>query len=609
MCGIFAYTGENGNSLEILLNGLKTLEYRGYDSAGIYSPKSGLFKAVGQVKKLEEKLQLKKEEGISSGIAHTRWATHGSPTENNCHPHRDCSGRIHLVHNGIIENYKELKGDLIKKGHTFKSETDSEVIAHLIEGFLKKEDTKDAIIKSLNKVRGTFGLVITDSQNEGKLFVARMGSPVVLGLGENQNFVASDPSAILKHTKDVIYLDDGELAILDKSHHDIFNFLDQSKVEKESEEIFWDAQEIQKSGYKHFMLKEIMEEADVLEKAINGRIILEEGLVKLGGLDDVKDKLGEIDRIIIVACGTASYAGMYIRYILEEYAGIEANIEIASEFRYRQPVLDKKTAVLAVSQSGETADTLACIKETKRRGVMTLGIVNVVGSSIARETDAGIYTHSGPEISVASTKAFISQITVGVLLAVFLGRQRNMSVKTAKEILTELKLLPEKMRQILSDTSKIEGMTEKYSKYKNFFFLGRKYNTATANEGSIKLKEIAYVHSESYPTGEMKHGPIALIDENFASIVVVPTDSVYDKNISNIQEIKARKGPVLAIIDSNDSLNENILDDYILVPKTIEVLSPILNTVPLHLFAYYFALYLGREIDKPRNLAKSVTVE
>ncbi len=608
MCGIFAYTGTKGKDAgKVLLDGLLSLEYRGYDSAGIFTPESGSVKTPGAVTELKKKVP--QDFTGKSGIAHLRWATHGEPTEKNAHPHSDCGGEIWIVHNGIIENFKELKAMLSKKGHTFASDSDTEILAHLIEEHLKKEkDFAKAALAALNDVRGTYGLAMQYKGEPDKLIAARMGSPIVLGLGDGEHFIASDPSPILPHTKKVVFLEDGEVAELTPKGHKIYK-LDSTQVKRKAEEIDWSAEEAQKGGYEHFMMKEIMEGPEVIENTLRGRLIPEKGLAKLGGLESVAEKLKDIQRIIITACGTASYAGLVGEYMLEEHARIPVEVEIGSEFRYKNPVIDANTAVLAISQSGETLDTLEAVREGKRHGALTLGIVNAVGSTIARETDAGVYNHAGPEISVASTKAFLSQLTALALLTIFLGRQRGMSAEKGKEIARALTALPKKVQTILDSREKIEALAKKYAGNRDFLFIGRKYNYPVAYEGAIKLKELSYIHAEGYGAGEMKHGPIAMIDENFPTMVLATKDSVYDKVSSGIQQIKARKGPVIAVATEGDTEITEIADDVIYVPATIEMLSPILNVVPLQLFAYYFAKEKGLNVDRPRNLAKSVTVE
>ncbi|MDB5237901.1 MAG: glmS [Candidatus Kaiserbacteria bacterium] len=606
MCGIFAYTGEK-DAGAILIDGLTSLEYRGYDSAGIYLPDSGCIKAAGPVSELRKKIP----GGLKghSGIAHLRWATHGEPTEENAHPHSGEAGEIWVVHNGIIENFKELKEKLQKAGHTFKSSTDTEVMPHLIEEHMKAEpDFEKATFKALNEIRGTYGMAIQYKNEPDKIIAARMGAPVVIGLGEGENFVASDASPILRHTRQVVYLHDGEVAVLTPTIHSIYT-LDALKVERQAEEVDWSTEVAQKGGYEHFMLKEIMEGPEVVENTLRGRLIPEQGLARLGGLERVAGRLGEMERIIIVGCGTAYYAGLTGEYMLEEFSGLPVEVELGSEFRYRKPVLNNRTILLAISQSGETADTLEAIREGKRRGALTLGIVNTVGSTIARETDAGVYNHAGPEIGVASTKALVSQLTALALLTIFLGRQRTMAASEGSEIAAALLALPEKIRMILETREAIEAMAKKYAASRDFLYIGRKYNYSLAFEGALKLKEISYIHAEGCGAGEMKHGPLAMIDENFPTLAIAPQDSVYEKMLSNIQEIKARKGPVIALTTEGNTDIESLTSDILYVPKTIEMLQPILNVVPLQLFAYYFAKEKGLNVDRPRNLAKSVTVE
>lgn len=606
MCGIFAYTGKK-DSLPILLDGLTSLEYRGYDSAGVFIAETGAVKSVGAVENL--KLKIKGDIKGKSGIAHLRWATHGEPTEVNAHPHHDTKENIWVVHNGIIENFKELREALTKQGSVFLSSTDTEVLAHLIGYYLEeKKDFEKAVIAALNDVKGTYGIAVSYKNEPEKIIAARLGAPVVLGIGDGENFIASDPSPILRHTKDVIFLQDGEVVVITPLTHVVYT-LDSTQIKREKETIEWEVEQVKKGGYEHFMLKEIMEGPEVIENTIRGRLIVEEGLAKLGGLEMVADKLRTMKRIIIVGCGTAYYAGLVGEYMLEEYAGILVEVEVGSEFRYRKPLIDEHTILLAISQSGETADTLEAIREAKRKGALTLGIVNTVGSTIARETDAGIYNHAGPEMGVASTKAFVSQLTALSLLTLFLGRQREMSLTMGKRIATEIKLLPEKIKQITAKKEDIQVVAKKYSDSRDFLYIGRKYNYPIAFEGALKLKEVSYIHAEGYGAGEMKHGPLAMIDDHFPTMAIAPSDSVYEKNISNIQEIKARKGKVISIVTEGDNQLKDLSDDTITIPKTLEMLSPILSIVPLQLFAYYFATIKGLNVDRPRNLAKSVTVE
>ncbi|MFA5871993.1 MAG: glutamine--fructose-6-phosphate transaminase (isomerizing) [Parcubacteria group bacterium] len=609
MCGIVGYIGKN-QALPILLDGLKRLEYRGYDSAGlsVFTGEEIITqKAVGKVAQLENKLNGQKIPGCS-GIAHTRWATHGKPSEVNAHPHQDCTGDIILVHNGIVENYKELKADLQKMGHKFKSETDTEVIVHLVEEYYKQVPLEEAVWRTLAHIEGTYGIVLMCKTEPGKLFIARHGSPLVLGVIDDGYIIASDVAPIVCHTDRVIYLEDGEMARVEKDCFEITNFK-RKKVKKEISKIDWTLEEAEKKGYPHFMLKEIMEQPESVANTLLGRCLVETGNVRLGGLESAKDQLREIERIIIVACGTARLAALTGEYMLEEYAGIPTEVDYAHEFRYRKPLIDKHTALIAVSQSGETADTLAAVREAKEKGALTLGVVNVVGSTIARETDAGVYNHSGPEIAVASTKAFTSQLTVMALLTVMLGRQRDMSLVTGRRILEELDAMPAKIKKILAKDKEIKQIAKKYHKAENFALLGRKYNFPIAMEGAIKIKELSYIHAEGFASGEMKHGPIAMIDKSFPSIILMPKDSVYEKNFSGMQEIKARSGKVIAIGSEGDRELKKVADDVILIPKTLEMLTPILAVIPLQLFAYHFAAQRGSDVDKPRNLAKSVTVE
>ncbi len=608
MCGIVGYLGKNGALLP-LIDGLKRLEYRGYDSSGValHSGKEiKAVKAVGRIKELEKKTGVLDMEG-KLGIAHTRWATHGKPSEENAHPHSDCSGKIWLAHNGIIENYKELKKKLEEKGHKFSSRTDTEVIAHLIED-LYAGDLADALRKTLKLLKGAYGIVLIHEDHPDKIMAAKKGSPLAIGLGDGETIIASDVSAMVARTKRVIYLDDGEIAEISGSDLRIFS-VENVKIEKEEKEINWDVKEAEKKGFPHFMLKEMFEQPESIMDSIRGRVIEGEGRAKLGGFDEVSEKLRNINRIIIAACGTAMHAGMVGEYMLEEYAGIPTEVECASEFRYRNPVIGEKTALLAVSQSGETADTLAAIREAKGKNALALGIVNAVGSSIAREVDAGVYNRIGPEIAVASTKAFTSQLAIMALLTVYLGRQRGMPLAAGERAIKELFLIPDKIKTILARNGEIKKIAEKYAGAENFFYLGRKYNAPTALEGALKLKELSYIHAEGLPSGEMKHGSIALIDEKFPSMFICPKDSVYEKNVSNMEEIKSRGGRVIAVASEGDEKIKQIADDVIYVPETMEMLSPILASVPLQLFAYHIAVLRNLDVDKPRNLAKSVTVE
>lgn len=626
MCGIVGYIGK-GSAKEALLEGLKRLEYRGYDSAGIAlyvskeNQKNGskkvreikkgkvvVVKAAGKVSALGFALE-KVRVDSHAGIAHTRWATHGKPSEKNAHPHIDDAKRVALVHNGIIENYKELKDVLQKKGHRFVSETDSEVIAQLIGEKMKTQSFEESFFSALRDIRGAYAIVAISAEDPHKIIAARMSSPLVLGIGKDEYILASDASAIVAHTDRVVYIDDGESVILTPSGYSVRTLKNVRKRSKKVETLDWSSDQAQKQGFAHFMLKEIYDQPNSVTDTMRGRVLLESGNVRLGGLRLVGNRLRDIDRIILVGCGTARCAGLAGEYMLEEYAGIPVEVEYAHEFRYRKPILDKKTAVIAISQSGETADTLAAIREAKNKGTLTLGIVNAVGSTIARETDAGVYNHAGPEIAVASTKAFTSQLTVLALLTVLLGRQRGMSLVTGQRIVRELQNIPKKMQIILDDAESIKKIAKKYSKYEHFFFLGRKYNHPVALEGAIKLKEVSYAHAEGLATGELKHGPIAMIDEQFPSFFLAPNDSVYEKSITGIEEVRARGGKIIALATKGDARIRKAAHDVIEIPKTLEMLTPMLSVIPLQLFSYFVSVFRGLDVDKPRNLAKSVTVE
>lgn len=606
MCGIVGYVGSK-QATPILLEGLKTLEYRGYDSAGL-SIQGKILKTIrseGKISKLEEKVEKFEIDG-TCGIAHTRWATHGVPQESNAHPHRDCTGDISIVHNGIVENYRELKTLCETSGHTFTSDTDSEVLAHMIEDQLTKGHSLFLSVKNvLARVRGTYGLVVLSKQHPQMLVVARMGSPLVIGIGEGEYIVASDVSAVTPHTKEVVYLDDGEMAVVTSKGIQLDGI--QKAIESDRiSTIDWDIETITKGGYEHFMLKEIMEQPEVIENSIRGRIDKEKRQSVLGGLKEVRDQLTQIDRLVIVGCGSAYYAGLVGEYMFEELAGIPVEVELASEFRYRKPILTNRTAVLAVSQSGETADTLEAIREAKRKRVLTLGLVNVVGSSIARETNAGVYNHIGPEIGVASTKAFVSQLTILVLMAMYIAQVRHRDV--SKTLIDDLMKLPTHIQKILQKREEINKIVSMLSDAEHCLFLGRTFHTPIAYEGALKLKEVSYIHAEGYSSGEMKHGPIALINSTFPCVALCPNDEVFEKNWSNIQEIQAREGRIVAI--TTDDLEKTLpVFAQISIPKVHPVLQPILSTIPLQLLAYKMAVSRNLNPDKPRNLAKSVTVE
>lgn len=604
MCGIIGYVG-NRTAAPVLLEGLRTLEYRGYDSAGIYVPGYGAVKAVGPIDNLVAKIT-DTIPGVT-GIGHTRWATHGAPTEVNAHPHLDMSQNIALVHNGIIENFRELKEGLIMQGITFDSETDSEVLAKLI-GSLYTGDICQAVQDALQRVRGTYGIVVAATEHPDLLVTASMGSPIVLGIGKDGNLISSDSSALLAHTRDVIYLEDGECAVVKKASYEI-RTLQGKKLQKTPQTVEEDFQVVQKAGYEHFMLKEIFEAPEVIRNTIRGRLQVDKGLAKLGGLEPVLDTLTSLKRLVIVGCGSAYYAGQVGRYMLEEYAGLATEVELGSEYRYKKNLPDADSAVLAITQSGETADTLASVREAKRLNLLTLGIVNSVGSSIARETDAGVYNHAGPEVAVASTKAFISQLTALVLLTLLLGREKDMSAATGKQIAQELQQLPEVLEKYLKDTSDIKAVATKYAHYKDAMFIGRQLQAPIAYEGSLKLKEVTYIHAEAYAGGELKHGSIAMLDENFPIIALVPQDDIYEKMVSNIEEAKARKAPILAIASEGDKQIQEVADDVLYIPQVHPILQPIVSTIPLQLLAYYIGVEKGLNVDRPRNLAKSVTVE
>lgn len=609
MCGIVGYVGGR-SATPILLEGLHRLEYRGYDSAGLALLTDGqiqVVRSVGRIDRLQEKVAGMELRG-QTGIGHTRWATHGKPTESNAHPHSDCHGRFVVIHNGIIENYALIKRGLQERGHRFQSETDTEVIAHLLEENWDG-DLASTVRKTTAALTGTFGLAILSSYVPGTIALARRGSPLLVGIGNEEMFGASDVAAILSHTKQVVYLEDEDLAILRATSYEISSLQQGTPIRRDQHTVEWEIAAAEKQGFDHFMMKEIFEQPDAVINAMRGRLLEEEGTARLGGLDSVREKLRSADHVIIVSCGTSYYAGLIGRYIIETNTDIAVEVELASEFRYRKLNLKPGTVVLAISQSGETADTLAAVREAKRKGVPVLGLVNVVGSTIARETAAGIYNHAGPEIGVASTKAFVSQLAILYLLTLLLSRERNISIAEGKKFIAALQSLPGKITQILANSETIREIAERYSVFRNFMFIGRKYNFPIAMEGALKLKEISYIHSEGYAAGEMKHGPIALIHPEFPTVCIAPQGDSYEKILSNLQEIKARSGPVLAIATEGDSEIGRLADDVIYVPGIEERYSPFLTVIPLQLFAYHVAKFKGCEIDKPRNLAKSVTVE
>lgn len=610
MCGIVGYVGAK-RAVPIIMSGLRRLEYRGYDSAGIAVLESNRIEIRKQAGKLSELENFICGETFAGtiGIGHTRWATHGVPNTNNAHPHTGESSEIALIHNGIIENYAALKVELQKKGHEFHTDTDTETIVHLIEEFYAScASLEMAVREALACVKGTFGIAVISQKEPGKIVVARHGSPLVLGYGEGEFLVASDASAIVGLTRQVGYLEDNEMAILTKEGI-VTKTLDDQPVEKKVEEITFDVSQIEKQGYEHFMLKEIFEQSSTITDAMRGRLIMEEGISKLGGLGEFVDRLVQARKIILTACGTSWHAALAGEYMIEEFARINVEVEYASEFRYRNPILEEGTVVIAISQSGETADTLAAMREAKRRGATVLGICNVVGSTIARESDAGVYIHAGPEIGVASTKAFTSQLTVLALLTLLLARKRNMSVVEGKQIVAEIQQISQKVRAILTANDHIREIAERYQDKRNFLYLGRGYHFPVALEGALKLKEISYIHAEGYPAAEMKHGPIALIDEDMPTVVIAPKDSIYDKVVSNIEEVRARGGRIIAVTTEGNTEIASKVDHVIYVPKTLDFLCPILTVIPLQLLAYHMAVLRGCNVDQPRNLAKSVTVE
>jgi glucosamine--fructose-6-phosphate aminotransferase (isomerizing) len=607
MCGIVAYTGDQP-AKEILIEGLKRLEYRGYDSSGILILNSPPFlaRAVGKVAELERRVWNSAPDGVA-GIAHTRWATHGKPSEANAHPHTDCASKLFLVHNGIIENYQVLKKHLVETGHQFKSETDTEVLAHLIEAGYQG-NLQAAVQKALLQVQGTFGIAVMHVNHPDTIVVARRGSPIVLGIGEKASLAASDASALAQHTNQVVYLEDNDIACLEPGKFSIIT-LDNRSVNRGTTSLDWDVESMDRGSFPHHMLKEIFEQPEAVENALRGRVNHSEAVAKLGGLESVQERLLQARHLIVVSCGTSYYAGLFGRYIFEALTDMTVETELASEFRYRKLNLREGTVVLAISQSGETADTLAALREAKRKGALVLGLVNVVGSTIARETHAGIYSHAGIEIGVASTKSFISQVTILTLMALLIGRSRDLSYEEGHEIIRALEKVPDQIREILKQANHVRALAEKYCHADHFLFIGRKYQYPIALEGALKLKEIAYIHAEGYAAGEMKHGPIALIDPKFPTLAVALEDSSYERVVSNMQEIRAREGKIIAVTTEGNTKLGNLVDDIIYVPRTHEAVAPLLAVVPLQLLAYYCGVLLGRDVDKPRNLAKSVTVE
>ena len=614
MCGIVGYIGTK-DATELLLNGLQRLEYRGYDSAGIAVLNGGLtvLKQKGSVSELKSFIgnSGNSTDGASIGIGHTRWATHGDPSDRNAHPHMSTDGRIALIHNGIVENYSAIKKELVAKGYHFSSDTDSEVLVHLIDNIWSEKPEigfEAAVRAALYHVEGAYGICIISQQEPDKIVVARKGSPLVIGIGEGEYFIASDAAPIVEHTKKVIYLSDGEMAVVEKSGY-IIKTIENITQEKHVSEIDFDIAEIEKGGFEHFMLKEIFEQPTVLHDVMRGRVRLDEGQVRLGGIEDYLDRLKLSSRVIICACGTSWHAGLIGEYLIEDFARIPVEVDYASEFRYRNPVITKDDVVIVISQSGETADTLAALRLAREKGALVMGICNVVGSTIARETLCGIYTHAGPEIGVASTKAFTAQVTVLYLLALMLSKGRTISREEIKLYLKDLGKVPEKVEDILKHDDLILDIARNYKDARNFLYLGRGYNFPVALEGALKLKEISYIHAEGYPAAEMKHGPIALIDEDMPVIFIATHDNSYTKVLSNIEEVRSRKGKVIAIANEGDNEIKRLADHVIYIPPASASVTPLLSVVPLQLLAYHIATLRGCNVDRPRNLAKSVTVE
>ncbi|MDQ1858928.1 MULTISPECIES: glutamine--fructose-6-phosphate transaminase (isomerizing) [unclassified Chryseobacterium] len=617
MCGIVGYTGFQ-DAYEIVINGLRRLEYRGYDSAGIVLEGPGNKLEVEKTKgKVEDLVNISKElKGTSKiGMGHTRWATHGVPSDRNSHPHLSNNGKIAIVHNGIIENYDTIKTMLTEKGFTFKSETDTEVLVNLIQYFMDLNpeiDFPTAVRYALNEVYGAYAITVLHEDYPGILVVGRLGSPLAIGIGDKEYFIASDASPFVEFTKEAIYLEEGHMATISLENGvDIRTINENSKIEPEIQELKLSLEQIEKGGYEHFMLKEIFEQPKSVHDTMRGRLLVDEGVIKMAGIWDHVEKFKNANRIIIIACGTSWHAGLIGEYLIEEYARIPVEVEYASEFRYRNPIITDKDVVIAISQSGETADTMAALKLAKEKGAFIYGICNVVDSSIARITDAGSYTHAGPEIGVASTKAFTAQLTILTLIAFKLGKHNgNLGNAEFMSLIAELDAIPKKIEEVLNTTHELtQNIAKDFVKATNFLYLGRGYNYPAALEGALKLKEISYIHAEGYPAAEMKHGPIALIDENMPIVIIAPRKGHYDKIVSNVQEIKARKGKIIAVVNKGDRQVSEMADYVIEIPETSECFSPIVASVPLQLLAYYIAVYRGANVDQPRNLAKSVTVE
>ena len=612
MCGIIAYSGFR-DAADVIIEGLKRLEYRGYDSAGLGVLSHGkiqLRKCSGRITSLQDLLSRSPVTG-NTGIGHTRWATHGAPTDTNSHPHASSDGKLILAHNGVIENYKVLKEKLESLGHVFKSETDTEVLAHLVGYFYSKQQAGKnrlvrAVKQALSEVEGTYGIAVMHEDEPGKVVGARRGSPLVLGLGEGENFLSSDVSAIVSFTRDVVYLNDGDVVEMDERSYNLSSLFSGS-VSRQKSRVEWDAEDAQLGLYPHYMLKEIFEQPTALRNVMRGRLNWEQSDAKLGGLQDLK--LSSVKRILILGCGTALHAGKMGEYIIEELSGVPVETDFSSEFRYRNSPIDDGTLVFVISQSGETVDSLAAMREVQRKGVKAFGLVNVVGSTIARESDGGVYLHAGPEIGVAATKSFTSQVVALTLIGLALGRSRTLSAREGSEILSALQRLPETVERLLEKSEEIKKAALNYITAKNMLFLGRLANYPAAMEGALKLKEISYIHAEAYPSAELKHGVIALISPDVPTVLIATRDGVYEKNKSTLQEIKARGGKVITIaLENDDDISEHA-DTVITVPETHHIIQPVINVIALQLFAYHLAVALGRDVDKPRNLAKSVTVE
>lgn len=617
MCGIVGYTGFR-DAYDVVINGLRRLEYRGYDSAGVILEKAdGEFEIKKTKGKVDNLVAISKELHNTSrlGMGHTRWATHGVPSDKNSHPHVSNNGKIAIVHNGIIENYDTIKTMLINKDYSFKSETDTEVLVNLIQYFMDKEPTltfADAVRFALNEVYGAYAVSVLHEDFPGQIIVARLGSPLAIGIGDNEYFVASDASPFVEFTKEAVYLEEGHMATISLTDGiDIRTIKENTRIEPVVQELRFNLEQIEKGGFEHFMLKEIFEQPKSILDTMRGRLLVDEGIIKMAGIWDHLERLTNAERIIIIACGTSWHAGLIGEYLIEEFARVPVEVEYASEFRYRNPIVSSKDIVIAISQSGETADTMAAIKLAKEKGAFVYGICNVVDSSIARFTDAGSYTHAGPEIGVASTKAFTAQLTILSLIAIKIGHHNgNLGKAEFMRLITELDAIPKKVEEVLNSVDKtVKEIAARFVDANNFLYLGRGYNFPAALEGALKLKEISYIHAEGYPAAEMKHGPIALIDENMPIVIIAPKIGHYDKIVSNVQEIIARKGKVIAIVNKGDTQVAAMADYIIEIPETAECFSPILASIPLQLLAYYIAVDRGANVDQPRNLAKSVTVE